>query len=116
MHMQIQPVQPAKLIRTVCALISFISFAHIYVTFGHTVSLAVTYAAMLWIDSHGGLVCGLCYNSISDYVKHSSDLAWKRKTEIGKNDEDGTDCCVCVCVCVCVYDQCVCVCVWHSFR
>lgn len=94
MHMQIQPVQPAKLFRTVCALISFISFAHIYVTLGHTVSVAVTYTAMLWIDSHGGLVCGLCYNSISDYVKHSSDLAWKRKTEIGKNDEDCTDCCV----------------------
>lgn len=60
--------------------------------------VAVTYTAMLWIDSHGGLVCGLCYNSISDYVKHSSDLAWKRKRETGKNDEDCTDTAVCVAV------------------
>lgn len=37
---------------------------------------------MLGTDTHEGLVCGLCYNSISDYVKHSSDLAGKRKRRI----------------------------------
>lgn len=45
--------------------------------FGHFV--AVTYIAVLGIDTRNGLVCGLCYNSVSDYAKCSSDLARKRK-------------------------------------
>lgn len=39
---------------------------------------------ILGMDTNKGLVCGLCYNSISDYVKHSSDLASKRKRDVGR--------------------------------
>lgn len=46
--------------------------------------VAMTSTAMLKIDTHKGLVRGLCYNSISDYVKHSSDLERKRKRETGR--------------------------------